>query len=152
MPPSRVVVLSTWDGHGETTRVPCTPSRGWTTLCTHLVGRISASRIAKRNHLSPPCVRSIMIQCFDSFWQNRIFEFQFVFIFFPMVMFYRKVFYAQYDCKGPGAITNQRVSWVRELTTQEAQPFLSVHFINGKTWLKKFIGKKIKAKEPKNQP
>lgn len=51
----------------------------------------------------------------------------------------RKVFYAQYDCKGPGASTVDRVSWVRQLTPQEAKPFLSVHFINGKTWLKKYI-------------
>lgn len=62
---------------------------------------------------------------------------------------YRKVFYAQYNCKGPGAASNERVKWVRELTTEEAKPFLTVHFINGKTWLKKFIGKKVKAKKPK---
>lgn len=61
-----------------------------------------------------------------------------------------KVFYAQYNCKGPGALTKERVSWVRELSAGEAQPFLSVHFINGKTWLKKYIGKKVKAKKPKN--
>lgn len=62
---------------------------------------------------------------------------------------HRKVFYAQYNCKGPGAVSNERVKWVRELTDEEAKPFLTVHFINGKTWLKKYIGKKIKAKKHK---
>ncbi|XP_024372084.1 probable pectinesterase 53 isoform X2 [Physcomitrium patens] len=58
-----------------------------------------------------------------------------------------KVFYAQYNCKGPGAYSKERVAWVRELTAEEAKPFLSVHFINGKTWLKKYIGKPTKTKK-----
>ncbi|XP_024386057.1 probable pectinesterase 53 isoform X3 [Physcomitrium patens] len=58
----------------------------------------------------------------------------------------KKVFYAQYNCRGPGAYSKERVAWVRELTAEEAKPFLSVHFINGKTWLKKFLGKSKKSK------
>ncbi|MCO5614159.1 hypothetical protein L7F22_068440 [Adiantum nelumboides] len=47
----------------------------------------------------------------------------------------RTVFYAEYECSGPGANNNTRVPWARQLTAQEAQPFLSVDFVNGNTWL-----------------
>ncbi|KAJ7542692.1 hypothetical protein O6H91_09G006900 [Diphasiastrum complanatum] len=36
---------------------------------------------------------------------------------------------------GPGASPDRRVPWARELTFEEVQPFLSISFINGKTWL-----------------
>ncbi|XVF62152.1 hypothetical protein PTKIN_Ptkin08bG0194100 [Pterospermum kingtungense] len=45
------------------------------------------------------------------------------------------VFYGQYKCSGPGADFGGRVSWARELTQQEAKPFISVDFINGHSWL-----------------
>ncbi|XP_062102525.1 probable pectinesterase 53 [Humulus lupulus] len=45
------------------------------------------------------------------------------------------VFYGQYKCMGPGAEYGGRVSWSRELTPQEAQPFISLDFINGYEWL-----------------
>ncbi|KAJ4847157.1 hypothetical protein Tsubulata_036539 [Turnera subulata] len=45
------------------------------------------------------------------------------------------VFYGQYKCSGPGANYGKRVSWSRELTQQEAKPFISVDFINGHEWL-----------------
>ncbi|XP_031477155.1 probable pectinesterase 53 [Nymphaea colorata] len=45
------------------------------------------------------------------------------------------VFYGQYKCYGPGANFSGRVSWSKELTPQEAEPFLSLNFIDGSEWL-----------------
>ncbi|EEF30860.1 Pectinesterase-2 precursor, putative [Ricinus communis] len=45
------------------------------------------------------------------------------------------VFYGQYKCSGPGAQFGGRVSWSRELTEQEAKPFVSIDFIDGQDWL-----------------
>ncbi|CAN6463747.1 unnamed protein product [Victoria cruziana] len=45
------------------------------------------------------------------------------------------VFYGQYKCYGPGANFSGRVSWSKELTPQQAQPFLSLSFIDGSEWL-----------------
>ncbi|KAJ7957746.1 Pectinesterase [Quillaja saponaria] len=45
------------------------------------------------------------------------------------------VYYGEYKCYGPGAITKTRVEWSRNLSTQEAQPFLSKDLINGKSWI-----------------
>ncbi|KAH6818273.1 Pectin lyase-like superfamily protein [Perilla frutescens var. frutescens] len=45
------------------------------------------------------------------------------------------VFYGQYKCSGPGANFAGRVSWSRELTDAEAQPFLSLTFIDGSEWI-----------------
>lgn len=44
------------------------------------------------------------------------------------------VFYGQFKCSGPGA-KGGRVSWSRELTEEEAEPFLSLSFIDGDNWL-----------------
>ncbi|GMI97761.1 hypothetical protein like AT5G19730 [Hibiscus trionum] len=46
------------------------------------------------------------------------------------------VFYGQYRCMGPGASFAGRVSWSRELTDEEAQPFISLGFIDGSEWIK----------------
>ncbi|KAJ8443630.1 hypothetical protein Cgig2_019612 [Carnegiea gigantea] len=46
------------------------------------------------------------------------------------------VFYGQYKCSGPGADYGKRVKWSRELTSQEAQPFITLDFIGGHKWLK----------------
>ncbi|KAK9208638.1 hypothetical protein WN944_000997 [Citrus x changshan-huyou] len=46
------------------------------------------------------------------------------------------VFYGQYKCKGPGASFAGRVSWARELTDEEAKPFISLSFIDGSEWIK----------------
>lgn len=48
----------------------------------------------------------------------------------------RTVFYGQYKCKGPGASFAGRVSWARELTDEEAKPFISLSFIDGSEWIK----------------
>ncbi|KAB2072362.1 putative pectinesterase 53 -like protein [Gossypium arboreum] len=46
------------------------------------------------------------------------------------------VFYGQYKCTGPGASFAGRVSWSRELTDEEAKPFISLSFIDGSEWIK----------------
>ncbi|RVW38341.1 hypothetical protein VitviT2T_016448 [Vitis vinifera] len=46
------------------------------------------------------------------------------------------VFYGQYKCTGPGAAFAGRVSWSRELTDQEAKPFISLSYIDGSEWIK----------------
>ncbi|KAI8018075.1 putative pectinesterase 53 [Camellia lanceoleosa] len=50
----------------------------------------------------------------------------------------KTVFYGQYKCMGPGADFEGRVSWSRELTLQEAKPFISLNFIDGYDWLPEF--------------
>ncbi|KAI4377080.1 hypothetical protein MLD38_014766 [Melastoma candidum] len=45
------------------------------------------------------------------------------------------VFYGQYKCTGPGAGFTGRVAWSRELTDDEAKPFLSLSFIDGSEWI-----------------
>ncbi|XP_073044049.1 probable pectinesterase 53 isoform X2 [Primulina eburnea] len=45
------------------------------------------------------------------------------------------VFYGQYKCSGPGANHAGRVSWSRELTDEEAKPFISLTFIDGSEWV-----------------
>ncbi|XP_010535938.1 PREDICTED: probable pectinesterase 53 [Tarenaya hassleriana] len=46
------------------------------------------------------------------------------------------VFYGQYKCTGPGANHAGRVAWSRELTDEEAKPFLSLTFVDGSEWIK----------------
>ncbi|KAJ8767413.1 hypothetical protein K2173_017457 [Erythroxylum novogranatense] len=45
------------------------------------------------------------------------------------------LFQAEYDCYGPGAETDKRAPWSKQLTEKEAEPFMSVDFIDGKQWL-----------------
>ncbi|KAL8494131.1 hypothetical protein ACS0TY_025064 [Phlomoides rotata] len=45
------------------------------------------------------------------------------------------VFYGQYKCTGPGASFAGRVSWSRELTDEEAKPFISLTYIDGSEWI-----------------
>lgn len=46
------------------------------------------------------------------------------------------VFYGQYKCTGAGANYIGRVPWSRELTDEEAKPFISLSFIDGTEWIK----------------
>ncbi|KAK6151859.1 hypothetical protein DH2020_014494 [Rehmannia glutinosa] len=46
------------------------------------------------------------------------------------------VFYGQYKCTGAGASFAGRVSWSRELTDEEAKPFISLTFIDGSEWIR----------------
>ena len=48
----------------------------------------------------------------------------------------RTVFYGQYKSTGPGSNYAGRVAWSRELTDQEAKPFISLSFIDGLEWVK----------------
>ncbi|OQU90233.1 hypothetical protein SORBI_3002G370300 [Sorghum bicolor] len=48
----------------------------------------------------------------------------------------KTVLFGEYNCKGPGASTRQRVPWSRSLTYDEARPFLGRSFINGEQWLR----------------
>ncbi|VAH26263.1 unnamed protein product [Triticum turgidum subsp. durum] len=41
-----------------------------------------------------------------------------------------------YKCTGPGASYSGRVSWSRELTDEEAKPFISLSFIDGTEWIR----------------
>ncbi|KAL8188540.1 hypothetical protein R6Q57_029828 [Mikania cordata] len=45
------------------------------------------------------------------------------------------VYHAEYNCHGPGSGTEGRARWLKKLTSQEAAPFLSTDFIDGKQWL-----------------
>ncbi|KAK7319939.1 hypothetical protein RJT34_04668 [Clitoria ternatea] len=45
------------------------------------------------------------------------------------------VFYGQYKCTGAGASFAGRVSWSRELTDEEAKPFISLSYIDGSEWI-----------------
>uniref|UniRef100_A0A1D1ZJK8 Pectinesterase n=2 Tax=Anthurium amnicola TaxID=1678845 RepID=A0A1D1ZJK8_9ARAE len=45
------------------------------------------------------------------------------------------VFYGQYKCTGPGSGFAGRVAWSRELTDEEAKPFISLRFIDGSEWI-----------------
>ncbi|CAM6083018.1 unnamed protein product [Calypogeia fissa] len=57
----------------------------------------------------------------------------------------KTVFYAEYNCTGPGANSTGRVHWSEQLTFKQAKPFLSIGFINGKKWLQN--PKKLEAEE-----
>ncbi|XP_042453750.1 probable pectinesterase 67 isoform X1 [Zingiber officinale] len=43
--------------------------------------------------------------------------------------------HGEYECHGPGSELGSRVSWSQQLTKEEASPFLSIDFIDGKEWL-----------------
>ncbi|XP_010027105.3 probable pectinesterase 67 [Eucalyptus grandis] len=43
--------------------------------------------------------------------------------------------HAEYHCHGPGAESSKRAPWSRQLTEEEATPFMSIDFIDGKEWL-----------------
>ncbi|KAH0990482.1 hypothetical protein GBA52_001965 [Prunus armeniaca] len=46
------------------------------------------------------------------------------------------VYYGQYRCSGAGAATSKRVEWARNLTSEEAAPFLTKDSIDGKAWIR----------------
>eukprot|EP00252_Welwitschia_mirabilis_P003803 TRINITY_DN13861_c0_g1_i1.p1 TRINITY_DN13861_c0_g1~~TRINITY_DN13861_c0_g1_i1.p1 ORF type:complete len:333 (-),score=39.24 TRINITY_DN13861_c0_g1_i1:57-917(-) len=45
------------------------------------------------------------------------------------------VFFAQFECSGPGANLNGRVSYSKELSYAQASQFLDISFIDGNQWL-----------------
>ncbi|KAG4148025.1 hypothetical protein ERO13_D05G260900v2 [Gossypium hirsutum] len=46
------------------------------------------------------------------------------------------VFYKEYKCYGPGANNRKRVEWSQQLTTKEAEIFLTKNVIGGKSWIR----------------
>lgn len=51
-------------------------------------------------------------------------------------MYDSNVFYGEYKCYGPGASREERVTWSRSLTEEEAAPFLTKDMIGGRGWLR----------------
>ncbi|KAH7428109.1 hypothetical protein KP509_10G076400 [Ceratopteris richardii] len=47
----------------------------------------------------------------------------------------RTVYYGEYKCSGPGANLKGRVAWSRQLSDEEAQPFLDLNFVDGSEWI-----------------
>ncbi|CAN1307969.1 Probable pectinesterase 15 [Linum perenne] len=45
------------------------------------------------------------------------------------------IFFGEYDCHGPGANSSSRVSYARQLTQDEASPYMDISYINGEQWL-----------------
>lgn len=52
-----------------------------------------------------------------------------------LLVFFRSVFYGEYNCKGAGATMERRVGYVRKLTDAEAKPFITLGYIEGSKWL-----------------
>ncbi|KAF3792124.1 Pectinesterase [Nymphaea thermarum] len=48
----------------------------------------------------------------------------------------RTVWFAEYNCRGGGADSRERVPWSKSLTYEEAKPFLTSDYIDGKQWLR----------------
>ncbi|XP_073288357.1 pectinesterase-like [Primulina huaijiensis] len=46
-----------------------------------------------------------------------------------------KVYYAEYDNRGPGANTNSRVKWAHTIKYREANKFTARNFIQGQKWI-----------------
>ncbi|KAK7329570.1 hypothetical protein VNO77_23740 [Canavalia gladiata] len=47
----------------------------------------------------------------------------------------KNLYHAEYKCQGPGAVTEGRASWSRQLSEEEVSPFISIDYIDGKNWL-----------------
>ncbi|KAG6557411.1 hypothetical protein Mapa_000680 [Marchantia paleacea] len=45
------------------------------------------------------------------------------------------VYYGEYDCFGPGANSAGRVAWSKILSYAEAEPFMTLSFIDGENWV-----------------
>ncbi|KAI3738224.1 hypothetical protein L2E82_28247 [Cichorium intybus] len=45
------------------------------------------------------------------------------------------VYYGEYGCSGPGANNTLRVSYAKELSAEEASPYMDISFIDGNEWL-----------------
>ncbi|KAI3696592.1 hypothetical protein L6452_28984 [Arctium lappa] len=51
------------------------------------------------------------------------------------------IYHAEYGCYGPGSATDNRAHWLKKLNDEEAAPFLSMNFIDGRQWT--FQGKQF---------
>ncbi|KGN57171.1 probable pectinesterase 67 [Cucumis sativus] len=45
------------------------------------------------------------------------------------------LYHGEYDCYGPGSESGNRAPWAKQLTKEEATPFMEVTFIDGTDWL-----------------
>ncbi|KAM0837644.1 hypothetical protein ACQ4PT_061477 [Festuca glaucescens] len=45
------------------------------------------------------------------------------------------VFYGEYKCTGPGAMSTQRIGWARVLNDLQARAFTGSHFVYGNSWI-----------------
>ncbi|KAK3005110.1 LOW QUALITY PROTEIN: hypothetical protein RJ639_016527 [Escallonia herrerae] len=45
------------------------------------------------------------------------------------------LFYAEYNCNGPGSDVSRRVGFAKKLSDADAKPFLSLSFVEGSKWL-----------------
>ncbi|CAM0949596.1 unnamed protein product [Alopecurus aequalis] len=45
------------------------------------------------------------------------------------------VYYGEYRCSGPGAMSTQRIGWARVLNDLQARPFTGSHFVYGNSWI-----------------
>ncbi|KAI3738230.1 hypothetical protein L2E82_28253 [Cichorium intybus] len=48
----------------------------------------------------------------------------------------RTVFFGEYECTGPGAISLLRVKYAKKLTLKEASPFMNISYVDGSTWIR----------------
>ncbi|TKY54380.1 putative pectinesterase 63 [Spatholobus suberectus] len=48
---------------------------------------------------------------------------------------YRTIYYGEYRCMGPGAVSSGRVKFRKVLSDEEVKPFLSVAYIHGGKWV-----------------
>ncbi|XP_010262227.1 PREDICTED: putative pectinesterase 63 [Nelumbo nucifera] len=47
----------------------------------------------------------------------------------------KTIYYAEYNCSGPGSCADKPPPYVRMLSDAEAQPFVSMTYVHGSTWL-----------------
>lgn len=45
------------------------------------------------------------------------------------------IYHAEFHCHGPGYEPEKRAHWARQLTEEEAAPFMSIDYIDGTKWL-----------------
>ncbi|PIN19219.1 Pectinesterase [Handroanthus impetiginosus] len=47
----------------------------------------------------------------------------------------RNLYHGEYNCHGPGSGSKDRAHWSKQLSDEEAAPFVSINFVRGKEWL-----------------
>ena len=52
---------------------------------------------------------------------------------------FRTIFFGEYGCSGPGANNTYRVPYAKQLSVEEATPFMDISFIDGHEWLSRDI-------------
>ena len=57
------------------------------------------------------------------------------YVYVTLYINYRTVFFAEYNCSGPGSNTSARVNYTTLLNSTEAEHLLDVNYIDGLDWL-----------------